>query len=47
MAAAVAITGTAFEAGPPRALFQTRIAYGGTSPAGIRRSMTSRPTGDS
>jgi serine/threonine protein kinase len=45
MAVRITITGTAFEAGPPSALFQTRIAYGGTSPPGIRPEYDVAPDG--
>ena len=36
MAAPIAMKGTTIEPGLPMALFQTRIAYGGTSPIGTR-----------
>ena len=45
MAVPITITGTTFEAGPPTALFQTRIAYGGTSPPGVRAEYDVAPDG--
>jgi Tol biopolymer transport system component len=45
MAASITVTGTAFEAGPPTALFQTRIVYGGISLPGIRPEYDVAPDG--
>jgi Tol biopolymer transport system component len=45
MAAPIMVTGTTFEAGPPTALFQTRIVYGGTSLPGIRPEYDVAPDG--
>jgi Tol biopolymer transport system component len=45
MAATVTSTGTAFEAGPPSALFQTRIVYGGASPPAVRPEYDVAPDG--
>ena len=45
MAAPIAMKGATIEPGLPMALFQTRIAYGGTSPIGIARQYDVAPDG--
>jgi Tol biopolymer transport system component len=45
LAVSVAVNGSTFVPGPPTVLFQTRIAFGGAAPAGIRWQYDVAPDG--